>query len=86
VACTPPSPQFVKKPRDQIIRLNILKVLILDIFHPKGYLITTSYKISNNGEDIVTVESNTNLILLATVPSQLGKYSLEIILTDFYLR
>ena len=35
---------------------------------------------------MVTIENNNNIILLATVPSQLGKYSLEITLTDFYLR
>jgi hypothetical protein len=47
-------PQFLTKPIDQIIRLNIPKALKLDIFHPLKLLIATSYEISNEGEDIIT--------------------------------
>jgi hypothetical protein len=75
-SCTPPLPQFSTKPADQIIRLNIYKVLKLEIFHPKAYSITTSYTISKGGEGIVTVQNNANLDLMATIPSQIGKHSL----------
>jgi hypothetical protein len=34
----------------------------------------------------VTLEGNTNLTLSATLPSQLGKYDLQITLTDPYLK
>jgi hypothetical protein len=74
------------KPEDQTIRLNIPKILKLDIFHPKGYSITTSFLISKGGEDVASLQNNTNINLMATVSSQLGKHSLEITLTDFYLR
>jgi hypothetical protein len=84
--CTPPLPQFSTKPADQIIRLNIYKVLKLEIFHPKAYSITTSYTISKGGEGIVTVRNNAYLDLMATIPSQLGNHTLKITLTDYYLR
>jgi hypothetical protein len=74
------------KPADQIIRLNLLKVLELEIFHPKAYSIITSYTISNGGEGIVTLRNNANLELIATIPSQLGKHTLKITLTDYYQR
>jgi hypothetical protein len=76
----------VKKPADQIIRLNIQKVLYLEIFHERRYSIATSYIISNGGEGIVTIENNTSIVLLATIASQLGKHTLKIILTDYYQR
>ena len=42
--------------------------------------------ISNEGEGIVTVRNNDNLDLMATIPSQLGKHTLKITLTDLYLK
>jgi len=74
------------KPADQIIRLNIPKVLKLEIFHPRAYPITISYQISNGGEGIIKVQSDASLYLLATSPSQLGNHSLKITLTDNYLK
>jgi hypothetical protein len=85
-SCTPPLPQFLMKPADQIIRLNTLKILALEISHPKAYSITTSYTISNAGEGIVTLRNNANLELMAKIPSQLGKHTLKITLTDYNLR
>ena len=54
LTCIPPMPQFLTKPSDKIIRLNIPMVLLLEVFHSKGYPITTSYIITNGGQDIVT--------------------------------
>jgi hypothetical protein len=42
--------------------------------------------ISNGGEGIVSVRNNANMDLMATIPSQLGKHTLKITLTDFYLK
>ena len=42
--------------------------------------------ISNGGEGILKIENKTNINLLATEPSQLGKHSLKITLIDYYLR
>jgi hypothetical protein len=53
--CTPPFPQFLNKPTDQIIRLNIKKILYLEISHPRAYFITTSFLISNAGDGIVSI-------------------------------
>jgi predicted methyltransferase len=64
--------------------LNIPKVLNLDIFHPRGYLIDTSYQIKNGFEGVVTLETNKIILLMATLSSQIGKHNLEIILTDYY--
>ena len=86
--CTPlvppstSSPQFLSKPLDQTIRLNIYKVLKLEINHPDNIPITTSYLISNGGEGIVTVKSNVSIELIANISSQIGKHSLKITLTD----
>jgi hypothetical protein len=62
--------------------LNIKKVLNLEISHPIGYPITTIYQITKGGEGIVTVENNKIIKLMASLPSQIGKYTLQIILTD----
>ena len=70
------------KPADQIIRLNINKEIKLDFIHPFGLPIIRSFTISNGGEGIVTLENNAKLVLLATSPSQLGKYTLKITLKD----
>jgi hypothetical protein len=43
------SPQFLSTPLDQTIRLNIQKILKLEIYHPDDLEITTSYLISNGG-------------------------------------
>jgi hypothetical protein len=48
--------------------------------------ITTSYLISNGGEGIVTIQSNTSIELMATISSQIGKHSFKITLTDQNLR
>ena len=86
--CTPlipPStspPQFLLKPLDQTIRLNIQKVLKLEIYHPDNLTVTTSYLISNGGEGIVSVQNNSMIDLMATKPSHLGKHTLKITLTD----
>jgi hypothetical protein len=42
--------------------------------------------ISNGGEGIVSVRNNANMDLMATIPSQIGKHTLIITLTDFYLK
>jgi hypothetical protein len=68
--------KFLEKPSDQIIKLNRLKVLSLKISHPRGLPMTTSYKISNGGEGIVTLQNNENLDLMAKIPSQLGTHTL----------
>jgi hypothetical protein len=47
-----------------------------------AYQIVTSYMISNVGEEIVTIKNNITIDFLATKPSQLGKYTLKITLTD----
>ena len=46
----------------------------------------TSYHISNGGEEIVSIQDNINLNFMATIPSQLGKYTLKITLTDLNQR
>ena len=61
-------PRFDIKPADQIIRLNIHKVLYLNIFHPLGLPISISYSISNGAEGIVTVQNNSNIDLIAKKP------------------
>jgi hypothetical protein len=55
---------------------------LLEIFHPRGLPITTSYIISNGAEGIFTLQNNVNIEFMATIPSQLGKHTLKITLTD----
>jgi hypothetical protein len=50
------------------------------------YPLTTRYIISNGGEGILTVRNTANVDLMAKIPSQLGKHTLKITLTDFYLK
>jgi len=46
--CLPLLPQFLMKPTDQTIRLNIQKVLKLEIFHPT----MTDYYLRSSSETI----------------------------------